>query len=333
MSTPIWHTILKYFQEDTIMPKNKVQFQKGQSLPDFLAQYGTEDQCRNVLFNLRWPEGFFCPVCCHTEYSYITTRKLYQCRQCNHQVSVISGTIFDSTKLPLTKWFLAIYFVTQSKDGISSLNLARTIGISANASLRLKHKLMQTMKNRDDSVPLSGIIQMDDSYMGGRRHDGKRGRGASGKTPFVAAVSTNLEGHPEHMRLSVVAGFRSEEIRRWSAKHLDPLSIVITDGLPCFSAVEDIGCGHEALVTGGGPDSVELKEFKWINTMLGNVKNSILGTYHSVNQKHLPRYFAEFCYRFNRRFNLKNMVKRLLYAAVNTVPIPQHKLSIAELWW
>ena len=188
------------------------------------------------------------------------------------------------------------------------------------------------MKNRDDSIPLSGIIQMDDSYMGGRRHDGKRGRGASGKTPFVAAFSTNPEGYPERMCFSVVAGFRSEEIRRWAAKHLDPLSIVITDGMPCFSAVEDIGCGHEASATGGGPDSVELKEFKWINIMLGNLKNPVLGTYHSVSQKHLPRYFAEFSNRFNRRFDLKSMVKRLLDAAVNTLPMPQHKLSRAELW-
>lgn len=333
MSTPVWHTILKHLQEDPVMPKNMVQFQKGQSLPHFLSLYGTEQQCHDTLFALRWPDGYVCPVCCHTQYSFISTRKLYQCNRCKYQASVTSGTVFDSTKLPLTTWFLAIYLVSQSKDGISSLNLSRTLGISDNAALRVKHKLMQAMKNRDDQIPLSGIIQMDDSYMGGKRHDGKRGRGASGKTAFVAAVSTNLQGHPERMRMSVVAGFTSVEISRWSSKHLDPSSIVITDGLFCFSAVEDAGCGHEAIITGGGPESVEMKEFKWINTMLGNVKNSIRGTYHSVSQKHLPRYLAEFCYRFTRRFNLKNMVKRLLYAAVNTLPIPQHRLKLAEDWW
>jgi transposase-like protein len=315
------------------MPKNKVQFQKGQSLPDFLKLYGTEQQCRNTLFTMRWPEGFVCPVCSHNEYSYITTRNLYQCNLCKYQASVTSGTIFDSTKLPLTTWFLAIYFIAQSKDGISSLNLSRTLGISANASLRMKHKLQQVMKNRDDSVPLSGIIQMDDAYMGGKRHDGKRGRGASGKTPIVAAVSTNLKGRPERMRLSVVAGFSSAEIKCWSSKYLDPYSIVITDGLACFSAVERNVCGHEAIITGGGPASVELPEFKWVNTVIGNVKNSIRGTYHSVSQKHLPRYLAEFCYRFNRRFNLKNITHRLLHAAINSIPIPQHKLSLAEDWW
>ena len=315
------------------MPKNKIQFQKGQSLPEFLNLYATEKKCHDALFKLRWPSGFICPVCCHSEFSFISTRKLYQCAFCKSQTSVTSGTVFDSTKLPLTIWFLAIYFISQSKDGISSLNLARTIGVSANAALRIKHKMQQAMKNRDDSIPLHGIVQMDDAYFGGKRHDGKRGRGASGKAAFIAAVSTNLKGHPQRMRFSRVAGFSSEEIKSWSTKHLDPLSLVITDGYPSFSSVEDLGCGHESIVTGGGPQSVQRKEFKWVNTMIGNVKNSIRGTYHSVSHKHLPRYLAEFCYRFNRRFNLKTMFKRLLHAAANTLPIPQHKLSLAEDWW
>lgn len=315
------------------MPKNMVQFQKGQSLPEFLKLYGTEQQCRDTLFAIRWPMGFSCPVCCHTKYCFISTRRLYQCKQCNFQTSLISGTVFESTKLPLTVWFLGLYLISQSKDGISSLNLARTLGISANAALRMKHKLQQAMKNHDDSRPLYGIIQLDDAYLGGKKNDGRRGRGASGKAPFVAAVSTNVLGRPMRMRFSRVAAFSSDEIKRWAEAHLDPLSIVITDGLPCFSAVEEIGCGHEAIITGGGPESVELETFKWINTMIGNVKNSIRGTYHSVSQKHLPRYFAEFCFRFNSRFNLKKIVKRLLFAAVNTAPIPQRKLSLAEDWW
>lgn len=315
------------------MPKNKVQFQKGLSLPTFLSLYGTEKQCRDALAMLRWPTGFSCPKCGHTAFSMISTRHLYQCSQCLHQASVTSGTIFASTKLPLTIWFLAIYFITQSKDGISSLNLARTIGVSANASLRIKHKLQQVMKDQDDQRPLAGIIQLDDAYFGGKKHGGKRGRGASGKTPFLAAVSTDIHGRPQHMRLSRVAGFSLAEVSRWSLKHLDPLGIVLTDGLPCFSAVAAAGCGHEAVLTGGGYQSVNLKAFKWVNTGIGNVKNSIRGTYHSVSHKHLPRYLAEFCYRFNRRFNLEILVKRLLNAAAHSSPIPQHKLSLAEDWW
>ena len=132
------------------MAKNKIQFPKGLSLTEFLSQYGTEEQCREALFRMRWPRGFQCPKCGHPGYCEIRDRKVYQCYKCHTQTSLIQGTIFASTKLPLRLWLIGIYLVTQAKDGISSLNLARTVGISANAALRMKHKLQQVMKNRDD---------------------------------------------------------------------------------------------------------------------------------------------------------------------------------------
>jgi transposase-like protein len=330
VSNRLWHIILKQQFGGVDMPKNKIQFQKGLSLPSFLSQYGTEEQCRKALFSLRWPDGFNCPTCCHDKYSLISTRLLYQCCNCHRQTSLISGTVFDSTKLPLTTWFLAIYFITQSKDGISSLNLSRTIGVSVNAAQRMKHKLQQVMKNRDDERPLSGIVQMDDAYLGGKRSGCKRGRGAAGKAPFIAAVSTDLYGNPLYMRMSRIAGFKLKEISRWATGHLDHRSIVVTDGLPCFAAVEHAGCAHESIILYDDEQGPERKEFRWVNTVIGNVKNSIRGTYHAVSSKHLPRYFAEFCYRFNRRFDLKTITQRLLRAAVNNSPIPQRVLTRAE---
>jgi len=316
------------------MPKNKVQFQRGLSLNAFLSTYGTEQQCRETLFRLRWPNGFVCPACGCADFGIITTRSLLQCKQCRRQTSLICSTLFASTKLPLTLWFLAIYLITQSKDGISSLNLARHLGISANAALRLKHKLQQAMKNSDESAPLSGlIVQLDDAYCGGKKHDGRRGRGASGKTLFLAAISTNLKGHPIAMRLNRVKDFTVKEVTRWSRKHLAPHCIVVSDALNCFSGVDAAGIAHESFMASG--DSVEdaRRVFKWVNTMIGNVKNDLRGTYHAVSRKHLPRYLAEFCYRFNRRFHLEFMIKHLAKAAIQSSPIPQHQLSRAEDWW
>jgi transposase-like protein len=97
------------------MAKNQVQFQKGLSLTGFLSEYGTEDQCHSALYQWRWPNGFDCPECGHTEYCEITTRQLYQCSRCHHQASVITGTIFEATKLPLTTRFLGIYLLTQEQ--------------------------------------------------------------------------------------------------------------------------------------------------------------------------------------------------------------------------
>ena len=315
------------------MMKNMIQFQPGLSLTEFLKHYGTEEQCRSALYAFRWPKGFECPNCGHHSACKLSRRDLYQCNRCHHQSSVTAGTIFQGTKLPLSVWFLGIYFVTQNKNGISSLELSRLLGISQNAAWRMKHKLMQVMLERDNDKPLQGRIEMDDSYWGGKRRGGKRGRGAEDKEPFVAAVQTTEQGQPLKMKLSVLMGFQSEEIGQWSQRHLLPGSTVVSDGLACFNAVTDIGCEHEVHVVGGGPESVEHPAFRWVNTMLGNVKNSLHGTYHAVRSKHLPRYLAEFHYRFNRRYDLPSLIPRFLSIAANTPPMPQRLLTMAETRW
>ena len=191
--------------------------------------------------------------------------------------------MFSASKLPLNIWFLAIYLITQEKNGISALELSRQLGISYNAAWRMKHKLMQAMKERDDETPLSGYIQLDDVYWGGVQR-GTRGRGAKGKRPFVAAVSMNGEGHPINMRFSVVTGFKTKELTSWAKAHLTPKSLVISDGLACFKGVEKADVFHHTIVTGGGSDCVKLPYFQWVNTMISNVKNSMHGTYHAINR-------------------------------------------------
>ena len=295
------------------MSKNQVQFQKGYSMVDFIKAYGTEEQCSQALFKWRWPDGFRCPDCGSGRYTVIKTRNLYQCSKCHHQTSLISGTIFEQTKLPLTTWFLAIHLITQAKTGLSALALKRQIGVSYNTAWSMKQKIMQVMKERDDSKPLSGVIQLDDVYWGGERRGGKRGRGSENKTPFVAAVALNDNGHPLSMNMNVVKGFQATEIAR-------------------FSAVTAARCDHYPIVTGGGPQSVTREEFAWVNTMIGNVKRAINGSYHAINPKHLPRYLAEFCYRFNRRFQLEDMLPRLAYVAVRTPPMPGRILKLAEAY-
>ena len=114
--------------------KNKVQFQKGYSLTEFMKDYGTEEQCRKALFQSRWPQGYVCPECGGKTYCTLKARAVYQCNRCHHQHSLISGTIFSATKLPLTTWFLAIHLVTQAKTGISALSLHRQLGVSYNTA-------------------------------------------------------------------------------------------------------------------------------------------------------------------------------------------------------
>ena len=117
-------------------------------------------------------------------------RDLFQCTACRRQTSPIAGTVFASTKLPLCLWFRALYHVTQSKQGISSIELGRRLGVTQTTAWKMKPKLKQVMLERDAGKRLTGRAEIDDAYLGGERTGGKRGRGAPGRTPFVAAVET-----------------------------------------------------------------------------------------------------------------------------------------------
>jgi transposase-like protein len=310
------------------MPRNPVQFQRGMSDADFERLYGTEAQCREALFRWRWPEGFACPVCGGTKHSVIKTRPLYQCSTCRSQISLIAGTIFHSTKLSLKTWFRAIYHITQSKGGISSLELARRLGVTQNTAWKISHKLMQVMHEREAKKPLTGRVEMDDAYLGGKRK-GKRGRGAAGKVPFVAAVETTDVGKPCRMKLHPVSGFTGKAILKAIASFLKGECMVFTDGLSCFRVISDSGFTHIPLQTTGNK-KLQDSTFKWVNTVLGNVKCALVGTYRAISGKHVPRYLSSFAYRFNRRFSLPDLFVRLAYVALRTPPMPYRLLKLAE---
>lgn len=311
------------------MPRNKIQFQKGMSEAEFDHLYGAEERCWAYLVAWRWPKGFECPKCGGHSYCIVGKRKLFQCAACHTQTSVTAGTIFDSTKLPLKTWFRAMYHLTQTKGGISSVELARRLGVTQTTAWKLAHKFMQVMLEREQRQPLRGRVEMDDAYIGGKRTGGKRGRGAPGKAPFIAAVETNEKGRPTRMKLCKVNGFRMQEIKRVATKILAPSALVVTDGLPCFAAVTAHGCRHEPRLVSKNTH-VQNVTFKWVNTVLGNVKNSLLGTYRAIRSKHVPRYLASFSYRFNRRFDLGAMLTRLAWVATRTAPMPYRLLKLAE---
>ena len=303
------------------------------SLPEFVARYGTREQREQVLFSWRWPRGFVCPECGQTGYCTLQGRRLFQCHRCGRQTSVTAGTVFADSKLALNVWFLAMHLITQAKSGLSSLALARPLGISQNSAWLMKHKLMQAMLERDGARPLAGLVQLDDAYWGGRRRGYKRGRGTRGKTPFVAAVEIDAAGHPRRMSLNCLKGFRSKEIARWSRAKLTAGTTVHSDGLACFAAVSAAGCTHAPTVMSGPGLAQRRQTLNWVDTMLGNVKNAIHGTCHAIRPKHLPRYLAEFSYRFNRRFDLASMLPRLATAAAQTPPMPYRLVTLAEAHW
>lgn len=312
------------------MARNQVQFQKGMSEPEFQRLYGTEEQCIDALTAWRWPEGFVCPRCSHDHGYVLHKRKLYQCARCRAQTSLTAETIFHATKLPVSTWFRAMYHLTQSKNGVSALELSRRLGVNYDTAWKLKHKLMQVMRERDDErCQLQGRVELDDAYLGGAR-PGKTGRGASGKAPFIAAVQTDAHGRPLKMSLRAVEGFTWAEVVRFAQKTLSPGALVYSDGLACFSGVAVAGCEHHVHISGSGRQAAQNPTFRWVNTVLANVKNAMTGTYRHISLKHAPRYLAEFQYRFNRRFDLAQMLTRLAYVSLRTPPMPYRLLKLAE---
>ena len=137
---------------------------KGLSEVRFREQFGSEEACRKALFEMRWREGLTCPTCGHRGFCQLKTRKLFQCNRCKKQVRLTAGTVFQDTKLPLVTWFAAIYHLAQGKNGISSIELARRLGVRQPTAWLIKHKLMRAMAAREAQKPkLEGGVEIDDA--------------------------------------------------------------------------------------------------------------------------------------------------------------------------
>ena len=316
------------------MPMNRVQFQKGLSLPEFMDRYGTEEQCEQALAAARWPSGFVCPVCgvMQSRTSFRREGRLYwQCAGCQYQCSVTSGTVFEATKLPLTRWFLAMQLLTQAKNNVSALELTRQLGVSYRTAWLVKHKLLQAMALAESDRQLSGRVEVDDAYLGGERSGGKAGRGSENKVPFVVAVQTTEDGRA-HLACLSARPFTKEAMKQFIATSMGLPLTVVSDGLGCFMVAAAMGAVHDREVTGGGKASVLNEKFRAVNTLIGNVKTALTGTYHAIKfAKYGYRYLAEVQFRFNRRYDMRAMLGGLLRALVSTPRQPERGIRVAEV--
>jgi len=311
------------------MSINPIQMQPGLPLPEFFAKYGSEPQCEEALKQIRWPRGFRCPICGHDAACEFTRSKTryWECRKCGHQTSLTAGTMMHQSQLPLTKWFLAVYLMTQSKNNIAALALRRELGITWRAAWLLKHKLMDAMRQRENCQPLSGDIRVDDAYLGGERTGGKAGRGSENKTAFVVSIEMR-DNRPQRVRFDPVDGFSFAALRPWAATALVPGSTITSDGLIGFEVVRQLGFEHRVKVAPKGKAGTEIEAYRWLNVVLGNLKRSLSGTLHAFKySKYAARYFAEAQYLFNRRADLPALIPRMLSALVMAKPCPRGKIA------
>src|ERR671933_2688280 len=251
-----------------------------EDMPSFLARFGSDEQCRECLFEARWPDGLQCAACGHDDAYALRTKIVYECVACRKQHSLLAGTLFEQTKTGLAKWFLAIDLVTSSKGGIAAAELKRQLGLgSYQTAWAWLHKLRKAMV-RPDREPLAGRVEADESSVGGPR-PGKRGRGAAGKTLVAGAVEAGeTKGcRLGRLRLAVVPDASAASLEGFLGTAVDTPATVATDGWGGYAGRAAEGYAHEPVELGGGDAALRLPG---IHLVFGPAKRWLLGTHHGA---------------------------------------------------
>lgn len=286
---------------------------KTYNLIEYMNAYGTEEQCEEALFHLKWKQGFHCPKCDGNHYTTVSTRRhhLYQCSQCGHQTTVTVGTIMENSKLSLVKWFLALFFMAQNKNSISSVALAKDLGITQASAWLMLRKIRSAMGSRDELYMLGGTVEMDEGFFGGKKAGGKRGRGAD-KAKVAVALEISDEGYPIFLKMEVIPDCKGTTLNDFANENITKGTTIYCDTYSSYGALkQDYNLEQEVYAKTNNTEFL-----KWLHVMISNVKGMLLGTFHGITEKHLQDYLNEFCYRFNRRHNPKPVLDHLLECCV-----------------
>ena len=288
---------------------------QGMSFIEFTEKFNSEEKCRDHLLHLRVKDGYKCPKCSHGKYAAISTRNLLACNKCNHQMSATNGTAMDKTKIPLTKWFAAMYMMSNDKRGCSATKLSKDLSLPYNTAWYLHKRIQSAMSNREEQYVLEGIVQFDDSYVGAKKKGGKRGRSTK-KPKFAAALSLHEEGRPKYLKLKVMKDLKGKTIGKFAKRYIRKGTTVRSDAYRSYRKPLVNDYLHEYQKAGSDPEHL-----RWLHTVISNCKAFIQGTYHGLGRKHLQLFLDEFCFRFNRRFLQNYIFDRLLVAVASSSPI------------
>jgi len=276
------------------MPRKK----SGMDLLSLMDKFHSEERCTQYLEELRWPDGIACPRCGGTMISRIKERAQFDCDSCRYQFSVKVNTIFHDSKLPLRKWFAAVYLMCESKKGISANQIGRTLKVSYKTAWYLCHRVRAAMATGEQEQ-LEGIIEADETLVGGRAPG--KGKGYKGnKTTVLGAIERG-----GGIRLKVSENRTRRTLHKFIKANADMKDVdaVYTDSFPAYEGITGRDGRHEA---------VNHEKEEWVrgqvhtNTIEGAFslfKRSIVGAFHQVSVKHLPAYLDEFEFRYDNRDN------------------------------
>jgi len=267
------------------------------NLVKLVEQFSNEEKAREHLTELRWPEGVRCPRCDAEKVSPIKDRPQYSCNACQYQFSVTSGTVFNDSHLPLWKWFLAVYIMTESKKGISACQMQRTLDVAYRTAWFLCHRIRSAIKEVNP-VPLSGTVEVDETYVGGkRRHVGRGYRGNK-----IAVIGALERKGP--VRMQTLKWVDKQKLHDFIHKTTAPdTKNIYTDEHVGYRGIADHDTNH---------GTVNHSQEEWVHgdihtngieSVWSLLERSIVGAYHKVSVKHLDAYLDELEHRFNNREN------------------------------
>jgi transposase-like protein len=284
------------------------------NLVELAKHFSDEDSARELLENMRWKNGVVCPHCESKEGAYKieasstkgrkARKGLYKCKDCKEQFTVTVGTIFESSRIPLNKWLLAIHLICSSKKGMSAHQLHRMLGITYKSTWFMAHRIRYAMTQEPLFSKLNGTVEVDETYVGGKsknmhksvREKRIKGRGTVDKAPVVTLVERN--GRVKSQYMETVTG---ENLKKVLTECIEQDACINTDESPSYSFVKDSFAEHKAVNHKAGEYVREDAHVNTSESVHALLKRGIVGTFHHVSKKHLPRYLNEFDFRFNER--------------------------------
>ena len=289
------------------------------TIQEFEERFSTEDNCREYLVNLRWPDGFRCPQC-QGRKAVRVRATLFQCCGCRRQTSTTAGTIFQDTRKPLVMWFRAMWYVTSQKNGASAMGLQRVLGLgSYETAWTWLHKLRRAMV-RPDRDRLSGWVEVDETMVGGLE-EGVAGRQTESKVLVIIAAQADGPGIGR-IRMRMIDDASADSLHPFVQDCIAAGSTIHTDGWQGYAGLDNKGYRREITrLRGRRKEASQL--MPRVHRVASLLKRWLLGTHQgAVARQHLPYYLDEFAFRFNRRKSKSRgkLFFRLMQQAVSTPP-------------
>ena len=293
----------------------------------FQRKYDSQEKCLQAIFQARWPRGFVCPHCEHNDCYRLSKRRAVQCTNCRRQTSITAGTLFHRTQIPLQNWFWLMFLMSQDKGGISTKRAAKLLGMHYGTVWVMMHKIREAMSDRVENRLLSGFVEVDGGYFGGKLRGKSETQTALSNKKQVCVMVERLNRSAGDAVLVVLDAADDKAYQVAVERSVEPMSHIRTDGLSKNSTLHGIA-GTLNMKKTGNDYTVDEGPLKNVDRVISLAKRYLLGTYHQYcSRKHLQRFLNEYVFRFNRRYEWCQLLSRTLKACALKAPVSYAALS------